>query len=257
MDTVKSVLAAFSGLRFQDLVDIFILYVAVYYLIVFFKETRTMQMLKGLAVLLAMSLLAQILELHTIGWIMVKITEGLVFAFVVIFAPELRQIFVDIGQRRIRIRSMFKSQEELYAIIVDACKQMLKKRVGCLIVIEREVGLREYIETGSKINADITSPLLLTIFFPKTQLHDGAVIISHGKIAAAGCVLPLTQKSDIDPDLGMRHRAALGLTEITDAVAIVVSEDLRNISLSVHGKITPGIEPENLKEMLEMYGKKS
>jgi len=257
VDTVKSVLAAFSGLRFQDLVDIFILYVAVYYLIVFFKETRTMQMLKGLAVLLAMSLLAQFLELHTIGWILVKITEGLVFAFVVIFAPELRQIFVDIGQRRIRIRSMFKSQEELYSVIVDACKQMLKKRVGCLIVIEREVGLREYIETGSKINADITSPLLLTIFFPKTQLHDGAVIISHGKIAAAGCVLPLTQKSDIDPELGMRHRAALGLTEITDAVAIVVSEDLRNISLSVHGKITPGIQPENLKEMLEMYGKKS
>ena len=256
METAISVINAFRGIRLVDFLDIFILYIVFYYIIVFFRETRTMQMLKGLGIMLSLTFVARILDIRTTIWIINNLYLVLGFALIVLFAPELRQIFVDLGQRRIRIRSFFKSEDEMYSSIVEACKQMLKKKMGCLIVLEREVGLKEYIDTGSRLNADISAPLLTTIFTPKTILHDGAVIISHGKIAAAGCVLPLTEKNDVDVELGMRHRAALGLTEITDAVAVVVSEDLRNISLSVNGKITPGIEPENLKEMLVMYAKK-
>ena len=257
METAISVINAFRGIRLVDFIDISILYIVFYYLIVFFRETRTMQMLKGLGIMLFLTFVAKILDIRTTTWIINNLYLILGFTLIVLFAPELRQIFVDLGQRRIRIRAFFNSDDEIYNSIVDACRQMLKKKMGCIIVLEREVGLKEYIDTGSRLNADISAPLLLTIFFPKTLLHDGAVIISHGRIAAAGCVLPLTEKNDIDVELGMRHRAALGLTEICDAIAVVVSEDLRNISLSVNGKITPGIEPKNLKEMLMMYAKKN
>ncbi|MEI7903894.1 MAG: diadenylate cyclase CdaA [Candidatus Firestonebacteria bacterium] len=257
METAISVINAFRGIRLVDFIDISILYIVFYYLIVFFRETRTMQMLKGLGIMLFLTFVAKILDIRTTTWIINNLYLILGFTLIVLFAPELRQIFVDLGQRRIRIRAFFNSDDEIYNSIVDACRQMLKKKMGCIIVLEREVGLKEYIDTGSRLNADISAPLLLTIFFPKTLLHDGAVIISHGRIAAAGCVLPLSEKNDIDVELGMRHRAALGLTEICDAIAVVVSEDLRNISLSVNGKITPGIEPKNLKEMLMMYAKKN
>jgi diadenylate cyclase len=150
---------------------------------------------------------------------------------------------------------MFKTEDAVYDEIVRTVKQMLRKRTGCLIVLEGNVGLKEVIETGSRINSDINAALLMTIFTPKTPLHDGAVIINQGRIVAAGCILPLTQKTDLDIELGTRHRAALGITEETDAVAIVVSEDLRNVSLSVNGKITP-VEPDNLKEMLTLYASK-
>ena len=175
-----------------------------------------------------------------------------VISFVILFQPELRTILVDIGQRKLRIKALFSGDEEMFNVLVDTVKQMLRKKHGGLIVLERDVGLKEYIETGSRVNADVTSATLLTIFTPKTPLHDGAIIINHGKIIAAGCILPLSQKTDLDIELGMRHRAALGLTEETDAVAIVVSEDLRNISLSINGKITP-VDPDNLKEMLILY----
>lgn len=249
---MEAVLDAFRGIKFLDLMDIFLLYVIFYYLIILIKETRTMQMLKGLGILFALSFVATILQLHTINWIIKSLWPIWVIAFIILFQPELRQILVDIGQRKLRIKALFSGEDELFGVMVDAVKQMLRKKIGGLIVLERDVGLKEYIETGSKMNSDVTSALLLTIFTPKTPLHDGAVIINHGKVIAAGCILPLSQKTDLDIELGMRHRAALGLTEETDAVAIVVSEDLRNISLSINGKITP-VDPDNLKEMLKLY----
>jgi diadenylate cyclase len=252
---MESVLDAFRGIRFTDIIDILLLYLMFYYLMILLKETRTMQMLKGLLILLGASFVAGVLELHTINWILKNIWPIWVIAFVILFQPELRQILVDIGQRRIRIHKLFSNEDKLFDTLVETCKQMLKRKMGGLIVLERNVGLKEFIETGTKLNSEVNTQILLTIFTPKTILHDGAVIINHDRIVSAGCVLPLTQRDDIDKELGMRHRAAIGITEETDAVALVVSEDLRNISLSVNGKIIP-VEPNNLKEMLVRYASK-
>ncbi|MFH1825629.1 MAG: diadenylate cyclase CdaA [Candidatus Firestonebacteria bacterium] len=248
-------LDTFRGIRITDIIDILLLYLMSYYLIILLKETRTMQMLKGLLILLVASFMAGVLELHTINWILRNIWPIWVIAFVVLFQPELRQILVDIGQRRLRIHELFSGEDKLFDTLVETCKQMLKRKMGGLIILERDVGLKEYIETGTKLNSEVTTPILLTIFTPKTILHDGAVIINHSKIISAGCILPLSQKNDIDKELGMRHRAAIGITEETDAVALVISEDLRNISLSINGKITP-VDTDNLKEMLIMYASK-
>ncbi|OGF49450.1 MAG: TIGR00159 family protein [Candidatus Firestonebacteria bacterium GWA2_43_8] len=251
-----TILSPFKAIVLKDIFQIFILYIVFYYLLILLKETRTMQMLKGLALLLGVSLLASIFQWHTINYFLKNIWPIWIIAFTILFQPELRQILVDIGNRRIQFKTILRTEDAIYDEIVNTVKQMLRKRTGCLIVIERNTGLKEVIETGSKINSDINAALLMTIFTPKTPLHDGAVIINHGKIIAAGCILPLTQKTDIDIELGTRHRAALGITEETDAVAIVVSEDLRNVSLSVNGKITP-VEPDNLKEMLKLYASKT
>ena len=249
-----TILSPFKAIVLKDIFQIFILYIVFYYLLILLKETRTMQMLKGLALLLGVSLLASIFQWHTINYFLKNIWPIWIIAFTILFQPELRQILVDIGNRRIQFKTILRTEDAIYDEIVNTVKQMLRKRTGCLIVIERNTGLKEVIETGSKINSDINAALLMTT--PKTPLHDGAVIINHGKIIAAGCILPLTQKTDIDIELGTRHRAALGITEETDAVAIVVSEDLRNVSLSVNGKITP-VEPDNLKEMLKLYASKT
>ena len=256
MDQIfNTILSPFLGIGFSDLFQIFILYIVFYYLLILLKETRTMQMLKGLSLLLGVTLLASIFQWHTINYFLRNIWPIWIIAFTILFQPELRQILVDIGNRRLQFKTLFKTEDAVYDEIVRTVKQMLRKRTGCLIVIEGNVGLKEVIETGSRINSDINAALLMTIFTPKTPLHDGAVIINQGRIVAAGCILPLTQKTDLDIELGTRHRAALGITEETDAVAIVVSEDLRNVSLSVNGKITP-VEPDNLKEMLTLYASK-
>ena len=253
--TINTIFSPFLSIGFSDIFQIFILYIVFYYLLILLKETRTMQMLKGLSLLLGVTLLATIFQWHTINYFLKNIWPIGIMAFVILFQPELRQILVDIGNRRIQFKTLFKTEDAVYDEITRTVKQMLRKRTGCLIVLEGNVGLKEVIETGSRINSDINAALLMTIFTPKTPLHDGAVIINQGKIVAAGCILPLTQKTDLDIELGTRHRAALGITEETDAVAIVVSEDLRNVSLSVNGKITP-VEPENLKEMLTLYASK-
>ncbi len=256
MDQIlNNILSPFLSIGFSDVFQIFVLYVVFYYLLILLKETRTMQMLKGLSLLLGVTLLATLLQWHTINYFLRNIWPIWIIAFIILFQPELRQILVDIGNRRIQFKTLFKTEDAVYEEIVRTVKQMLRKHTGCLIVLEGNVGLKEVIETGSRINADINSALLMTIFTPKTPLHDGAVIINQGRIVAAGCILPLTQKTDLDIELGTRHRAALGITEETDAVAIVVSEDLRNVSLSVNGKITP-VEPDNLKEMLTLYASK-
>jgi diadenylate cyclase len=251
-----TIFSPFKAMVLKDVFQILILYVVFYYLLILLKETRTMQMLKGLALLLGVSILASIFQWHTINYFLKSIWPIWIIAFIILFQPELRQILVDIGNRRIKFKAVFKSEDAIYDEIAGTVKKMLRKRMGCLIVIERNTGLKEFIETGSRINSDISEALLMTIFTPKTPLHDGAVIINHGKIIAAGCILPLTQKKDIDIELGTRHRAALGITEETDAVAIVVSEDLRNVSFSVNGKITQ-VEPDNLKEMLKLYASKN
>jgi diadenylate cyclase len=252
---MESIIYAFRAIRFMDIMDIFVIYVIFYYLIRLLQETKTMQMLKGFVMLLIAALAAKFMELHTISWVIENVWAVLITAFIILFQPELRQILVDIGQRKIRFKALFKTEEDVYDELVETCRQMLKRRIGALIILEKEVGLKEYIDTGVKINSDLSAAILMTIFTPKTPLHDGAVIINHGKIVAAGCVLPLSQKKDIDIELGMRHRAALGITEETDAIAIIISEDLRHVSLSQNGRITP-VDLNNLKEMLVTYASK-
>ncbi|HNZ28847.1 MAG TPA: DNA integrity scanning protein DisA nucleotide-binding domain protein, partial [Candidatus Goldiibacteriota bacterium] len=171
------------------------------------------------------------------------------------FQPELRRALVERGQNRF-FKFIFKEHGQLYREIRESAVILAKKKIGALIVLEREVNLKSFIDTGTKLDAETTSELLVAIFNTKSPLHDGAVIIREGRIAAAGCILPLTQKEDVEQMYGMRHRAAIGISEETDAITIIVSEERHTISLAIGGKITPDIDGDTLLEILSLYAPK-
>ena len=195
------------------------------------------------------------LDLYAMTWILTGITAIWIIAFIIVFQPELRRALVELGQNRL-FRFIFKEHVQLYREIKESSEILAKKKIGALIVLEREVNLKSFIETGTKIDAETSSELLISIFHPKSPLHDGAIIIREGRVAAAGCVLPLSQKEDIDKRYGMRHRAAIGISEETDAITIIVSEERKSISLAIGGKITPDIDGETLLEILSLYAPK-
>ncbi|MBU0651219.1 diadenylate cyclase CdaA, partial [bacterium] len=192
--------------------------------------------------------IAQKLELHTINWILTKIFAFSVIAFLIIFQPELRRVLAKIGQNTLFIDLI--REESMVTEIAKAAGVLAKKKIGALIIIERKVGLRNYIENGIALDSKITSELLINIFMPNTPLHDGAVIIQGERMAAACCLLPLTNNPDVSKSLGTRHRAAMGVTEETDSVGIVVSEQVGIISLVIGGKITRDLDSETLKSVL-------
>lgn len=210
-----------------------ILWFVFYMLLLFVKGTRAVQVLKGIIIIVIIFLLSKELELKTINQILTKLFTISVIAFVIIFQPELRRGLARIGQF-----GMFSGQQQALDEIVKAALILSKKKIGALIAIEREIGLRPYIESGIKMDSNITSELLNTIFSPNTPLHDGGVIVQGAVIAAAGCLLPLTQNPHISTSLGTRHRAAIGLSEETDAVCVIVSEETGDMSISVGGKLT-------------------
>ena len=250
------IIGTFPLFRWQDAIDILIVALVIYYIFLLIKETRAIQMLKGFAVLLVMAFIAQRLKFTTITWIISNIWPVFIVVFVIMFQPELRQTLIEIGRRKFFRTFLFKNESEVYHKIAEAAGVMKKKKIGGLIVIERETSLKNYIDTGTKLDGELSVELLLTIFFPKTILHDGAVIVKNGRVVAAGCGLPVTQNINIDKALGMRHRAALGVTEETDAIVVVISEEFKTISLAMNGNITPGIDKNTLEEMLILYGPK-
>jgi diadenylate cyclase len=242
-------------MRWNDIVDIIIVTIILYNLFIIIKETRAMQMLKGLLIILFLIVLSRMLDLYLLSWLLTGLTAIWIIAFVIVFQPELRRALVELGQNRL-FKYIFKEHVQLYRELKEAADILCKKKIGALIVIEREVNLKSFIETGIKLDAETTSELLISIFNTKSPLHDGAVIIREGRIAAAACVLPLSQKEDIDKKYGMRHRAAIGISEETDAVTIIVSEERKTISLAISGKITPDIDGETLLEILSLYAPK-
>jgi diadenylate cyclase len=230
-------------------IEILILSVALYYIYKYLKGTRGARILIGLAlVVLTLTLISQLLNLVVIGWLLRSFSVFLAIALVVIFQPELRRALTELGSHRF-FGSAFENRETIEEI-TDTVFELAGKGFGALIAIEREISLATISETGVVIDCDYSKELVLTIFQPKTVLHDGGLIVSNDRILAAGCIFPLTQREDIDRNLGLRHRAGLGLTEESDALAIVVSEETGQVSICHNGIIDRNLNVEKFRNQL-------
>ncbi|TXL63638.1 TIGR00159 family protein [Cerasibacillus terrae] len=234
-------------------IDIGLVWYVLYKLIMLIRGTKAIQLLKGIVVVIIVRLISMFFDLQTIQWLTKQALEWGFLVIIILFQPELRRALEQLGRGNIFVRSS-KSEEEILDTIIDdigkACSYMAKRRIGALITIERETGIGEYTETGIPINGNLTHQLLTNIFTPNTPLHDGAVIIKNEKIIAAACYLPLSESPLISKELGTRHRAAMGISEVTDALTIVVSEETGQISTTKNGELNRELDEEQLKIIL-------
>ncbi len=238
-----------------DILDIIIVAFLFYRLFLLVKGTRATQMFIGLVVLIILSFFVQWLNLNALNWILSSLKTVWVIAFVILFQPELRRALTQLGQNRIMGYFIKVEESGTVSEIVKACHQLIQNRLGAIIVIEQDVGLRNYIETGTPLDAKVTSELLVTIFTPPSPLHDGAAIIEKSRVLAAGCILPLSQNPRLAKSLGTRHRAGLGLSEESDAVVIIVSEETASISLAVGGKLKRKLDINTLRnDLISLIG---
>ena len=252
-----------SKVSVNDIIDILIVAYIFYKILMFIKDTRAEQLFKGVIILLVATQLSGILKLHTLYWILVKILEvGFILPFI-IFQPELRAGLEHIGRntsiKKLGSQSKTGEEDENKVIInemLDAIYDLSKRRVGALIVLEGETKLNEIVETGTRIDGDITMQLLCNIFVPNTPLHDGAVVIRDKKIKSAACFLPLTQRKDLSKELGTRHRAGIGVSEISDCLTLIVSEETGGVSIARMGKIYRNVSRERLFNILNNFYKK-
>lgn len=222
-----------------------------YYLILFFRGTRGAAVLSGFVlVLVAMMLFTQLLQLDTLNWILQRFSGFLVVAFVVIFQPEIRRALAELGKQNVFAGNA--SSRDLIDDLVQAVEHLSERKIGALIAIEREIGVRAIMESGTRIESRVTPELMATIFYPKTPLHDGGVVVQGDRLMAAGCVFPLSQRDELSRSLGTRHRAAIGVTEETDAVVLVVSEETGSISLAYKGRLSRGLDADRLSRMLSV-----
>lgn len=239
----------------RDAVDILVVAYLIYRVIYAIQGTRAITLVKGLAVVFASSVAARALKLRTISWLLDNVTTAVIVALPVVFYPELRRALEEIGRGQFwaRWRSGGVSlHSEVSAVVARAAAALAAQRIGALIVLQRELGLQEYIESGVALDALVSEELLRNIFEPRSPLHDGAVIIQGNRIVSARCVLPLTN-ADLGSAVGTRHRAAVGLSEQSDAVVVVVSEETGIISLAVGGRLQRYFNEVRLRERLEYH----
>lgn len=246
-----------SGVGFTDILDIMIVTFIIYKLLDFIRETRAEQLAKGLLLLVVATLLSKVLQLYTLHWILSGVmTVGLI-AVVVIFQPELRRGLEYLGRSKFsNVLSEVDKEEAKYMVgqLVEAIDSMSVSRTGALIVIEREISLSDIVETGTVIDAVISAQMVGNIFYEGAPLHDGALIIRGNRLYAAGCVLPLTQNKNLNKELGTRHRAGIGITENSDALVIIVSEETGIISVAQNGKLTRFLDVKKIeKSLLNLY----
>ncbi|MBM7557965.1 diadenylate cyclase CdaA [Halanaerobacter jeridensis] len=231
--------------------DILVTAVVVYSFFTFIKGTRAIQLLKGILVLFVISLISKHFGFQIFNFLLERIQTAVLIAIPVIFQPELRRALEQIGRgKMLKELSGTRKFKAKIDELVKATMKLSADKTGALIVLKRTTGLDEIVDTGIELDAKLSSELLATIFFPKSPLHDGAVILDHGRIEAANCLLPLTQRNISDYRLGTRHRAAIGITEESDAVAVIVSEETGRISLAFDGKMQHGLDEFKLKEEL-------
>lgn len=246
----------------NDVVDILIVAYLFYKILRFIKDTRAEQLFKGVIILLVATQVSGMLKLHTLYWILVKILEaGFILPFI-IFQPELRAGLEHLGRNTnlYRFGTQAKSAYELnvekvISEMLGAVYDMAGRKIGALLVLEGKTKLNEIVETGTEIDAKITKQILCNIFIPNTPLHDGAVIIRDGKIKSAACFLPLTQRKDLSKDLGTRHRAGIGVSEISDSLILIVSEETGHVSIARSGKIYRDVSKERLANILKNFYK--
>ena len=247
---------ALQAFRVRDAIDIILVALVLYRVFVMFKETRAVQMLLGLAALMAASFLARRFELYGTSWILDNFWSYWVLALIVLFQPELRRALAQVGQNpffRVVTRAGREQQSHLLDEVAKAAQSLARKRIGGLVVLERATGLRNYIELGVPLDALVSADLLESLFLPYSPLHDGAVFIRGGRVAAAGGFLPLSRNAQLGRTMGTRHRAALGLSEETDAVVLVVSEESGRISLAVEGHMESPLDSEALRRRLAEF----
>ncbi len=239
------------GLNPLFFIDIIIVAILFYWAYIFLKETRAMRILYGFMFLVALLAIGAVLNLVLLNWILKNLMTMLVVAIPVVFQPELRSVLERVGRSKFLSDKVFSKDDYSSVIneILLAVKRLSEQKIGALIVLQRQTGLREYCENGIELDANISAQMLLSIFFPKSPLHDGAIIISGDKIISARSTLPVTD-TDMSTDIGMRHKAAIGVTEGSDAVAIVVSEETGGVSLAVGGRLEKRISDERLKNRL-------
>ena len=247
-----------TSIGLNDILDIFIVAFILYKILEFIKETRAQQLIKGLLVLVVAFFLSDLFNLYALNWLLRGTMTVGAIALVVVFQPELRRALEYVGRSKI-VKGPFAQldKEKAKAItdeFVKAVSECSNTKTGALIILERETSLTEIAESGTEINADISAQLLMNIFYEGAPLHDGAVIIRGDQIYAASCVLPLTNNKDLNKSLGTRHRAGIGITEHSDAIALIVSEETGIISMAVNGKLTRFLDAKKIeKTLLNLY----
>ena len=254
METIQSILQQITKMEINDIIDIVLVTFLIYKLMPLIRTPNTMRIAKAVVGVVLVALVTDVMQLHTLSFILSQfLTIGLL-ALVVLFQPELRRMLDHIGS--VRISSFFgggKPKQEMDPVIsqtVMACEVMSRERVGALIVFAREGRLEEQMRTGTRIDGLVSEQLIRNIFFTNAALHDGAMIIRDGKIAAAGCVLPLSDSNRLSADLGTRHRAGVGMSEASDAVVVIVSEETGTISVAVGGMLKRHLAPQTLERLL-------
>lgn len=242
----------FSLSFFINVLDVVVVWYLFYKLIKMVQGTKAIQLLKGVAVFIVIKIIAEVIGLHTLSWIMDQIITYGVIAAIIIFQPEVRRGLEHLGRSSLikPIKGGLPVEEKMIAAYDKAIQYMSKRKIGALITIERNTGLDEYIETGIALDADITGELLINIFIPNTPLHDGAVIVKDGKIAVACAYLPLSESMLIPKEFGTRHRAAVGISEVSDAITIIVSEETGDVSLAFNNELLAGLSQEEYLTIL-------
>lgn len=254
MNGIESFFQVLRGMRWSDFLDIILVAFLIYWLLPLIRSTGAARVVKVVVALLVLSWVTEFLELHTLNFLLSQLLAVGLLAVVVLFQPEIRRILDHLGS--MKLQKLFggeKPNQEMKAVIsqtVVACEIMSRERVGALIVFGRDSLLDEYMKTGTVIDGQVSEQLLRNIFFPKASLHDGAMIIRNGKVAAAGCVLPLSDSNRLNADLGTRHRAGVGMSEVTDAVVVIVSEETGAISVAIGGMLKRHLAPQTLERLL-------
>ena len=242
-------------LRVTDFLDIAIMAFVLYELFVLLQSTKAANLLKGLLVFLAALAVSYVLQLNGINFIMSRMVQWGVLALIIIFQPEIRRVLEQMGSRRFiafltHTETAGSTMEQTIGQTVLACTEMSKSHTGALIVFEREILLNDMVRSGTVLDAAVSGELLKNIFFVKAPMHDGAVIVRSGRVMAAGCMLPLSKNVNLSRDLGMRHRAGIGMSENSDAVVVIVSEETGSISVAIGGMLRRHLKPETLENLL-------
>ncbi|MCR4926010.1 MAG: diadenylate cyclase CdaA [Clostridiales bacterium] len=263
-ETFRSFLSLMSTFRIVDFLDICLVAFILYNGIKLVRETRAVQLVKGLLFLIVLKLVVQWLDMQAVGYLLTLLFESAVVIVVVLFQPEIRHALETVGKSSISNIGLFNGKnanilklrddwKNAIARICRAASDMSDKKIGALIVFEKDIMLGEIIKTGTAIDAQVTAELVGNIFYPKAPLHDGAMIVRDGKVCAAGCILPLTQNNAISSELGTRHRAALGISEQSDCMVAVISEETGYISIALKGVLYRNISDGELRERLTNY----
>lgn len=239
------------SLQWYDILDILIVAFIIYKIIDLIKGTRAVQMVMGLVVLFVVSLLSQKLHLVTLHWILTSFLGSIILVIIVIFQNDIRKALMNMGQTPFFQRVYFFGRESEIEELIRGVSSLAERKIGALIILERNTGLRDFIEKGVQLDAKMSGSLLVSIFNKESPIHDGAVIVSEGKIAAAACFLPLTQDPTLEKEMGTRHRAAIGLTEENDAMAVVVSEETGSITFAMGGKLSRKMDEKGIRKVIQ------